>query len=231
MPSQYLFLVNSRPTTCDNKTWEKWYKEEHLPDLVNHKASTRAAFYREVFDVPDLYASNKAKNRRNYLAVYQTDFKDLLRSEEYKAIRTSSEILPGKTILENGEFDARNYELIHDFDPNSFGDTPAPYILYAELEPEDEKDLDIFYREEHFPLLAKVPGYRKGIRYRLGPETGMTVGKPTTFVALHELEKSHQMKDSKEMRAVTSTPWTLKTMSGVSFSSVRSYELVHSVGY
>lgn len=95
---------------------------------------------------------------------------------------------------------------------------PAPYILYAELEPENEEDLDTFYRQEHFPLLNKVPGYRRGLRYKLGPDTPWTMGKPPKFVALHEFEISHRMKDSEEMVTVTTTPWTLKTMAGVTFA-------------
>jgi hypothetical protein len=108
---------------------------------------------------------------------------------------------------------------------------PAPYILSAELEPADEKDFDTFYREEHFPLLAKVPGYRRGLRYQLGPEAPVTMGKPAKFLALHELEKVHGMKDSEEMVNVTTTPWTLKTMAGVTFSEIRTFELIKAVGY
>lgn len=130
MPSQYLTRVNSRPTNCDNKIWEKWYTEEQIPDVVNHKASTRAAFYREVFDVPDLYAYNKEKSPRKYLAIYQTGFKDMLKSKEYKAIRTKSELLPEKDIDKSGEFDVRNYELIQDFDPNGLGDSRFAFLVW-----------------------------------------------------------------------------------------------------
>jgi hypothetical protein len=112
-----------------------------------------------------------------------------------------------------------------------FVTAPAPYILYAELEPEDEEDLDVFYRKEHFPLLAKVPGYRRGLRYKLGPKTLLTMGDPPKFVALHELETTHRMKDSEEMATVTTTPWTLKTMAGVTYAEIRSFELIKAFGY
>jgi hypothetical protein len=124
MPTQYLCRVTSRPTNCDNKTWEKWYTEEHIPDVLEQKAATRAAFYREVFDVPALYAFNKEKNPREYMAIYQTDIKDLSTSEEVKATKPTSDLFPGKKeISENGELDMRNYELIQDFDPNNLGDS------------------------------------------------------------------------------------------------------------
>ena len=63
------------------------------------------------------------KNPRKYLAIYQTDFKEMLKSEEYKAAGTTSELFPVKDIDKNGEFDVRNYELIQDFDPNGLGDS------------------------------------------------------------------------------------------------------------
>jgi isoleucyl-tRNA synthetase len=57
------------------------------------------------------------------------------------------------------------------------------------------------------------------------------MGKPPKFVALHEFEKTHGIKDSEEMVAVTTTPWTLKTMAGVRFAEIRSFELIKAVGY
>lgn len=123
MPSPYIFRVNSRPTNTDERTWEKWYTEEHIPELIQNKASTRAALYREVYDIPWLYEYNLEKNPRNYLTVYQTDHKELLKSEGVKETRMTSELFPEKDIFKYGEFDERNYEMIHDFDPNGLGDS------------------------------------------------------------------------------------------------------------
>jgi len=125
MPSRYLFTVNSRPTGCDEATWEKWYAEEHIPDLVEHKASTRAAIYRETQDVPSLYEYNAEQPySRRYLAIYQTDSEEILKGNEYKEIRNTSDLFPNsKDIMENGEFDARNYKLVDVFDPRNLGDS------------------------------------------------------------------------------------------------------------
>ena len=133
MPSKYLFAVNSKPTGCDDDTWEKWYSEEHIPDLVSHKASTRAAIYRETYDVPSLNtASSEKPYPRKYMVIYQTDHEQVLNTKEYKGIRKTSELFKGKrdsavgdrsdVIMDNGEFDARNYELVDVFDPRSVGE-------------------------------------------------------------------------------------------------------------
>lgn len=107
--SPYLLHVNSRPTTVSNPLWKEWYIKEHLPDLVGAKSSTRATFYEEI---PSPLNPNP-DHPRKFLALYQTDFEELLKSEEYQGIRTTSELFEkesahGKNIRENGDFDARS---------------------------------------------------------------------------------------------------------------------------
>lgn len=118
-PSPYLLWVNSKPTKATEEQWIKWYIEEHVPDLVEHGASTRATFYRETYDFP---RAAKEKHERQFLAMYQTKFEEPLKSKEYLEIRRTSEILPGKQITGAGEFNARNYALIQDYDPDNVGE-------------------------------------------------------------------------------------------------------------
>ncbi len=123
--SPYILTVNSRPTVVSNDLWTEWYTVEHLPDLVNSKASTRAAFYQEIGHAfnPD------PQNPRPFLAVYQTDFEELLKSNNYlENVRHTSSLFmkEGATSdrnLQNGDFDARNYRLIQNFDPNGVGES------------------------------------------------------------------------------------------------------------
>jgi hypothetical protein len=132
VPSPYLLWVNSCPT---NKTteaqWTKWYTEEHIPDLVNQHASTRACLYTESYEFPG--APTGTKNENKFLAMYQSDFAEPLKSKEYIDIRTTSEILPGKVIHEAGAFNARNYELIQDYDPNNIGEGLSIPLLVLEF--------------------------------------------------------------------------------------------------
>ena len=123
--SQYLLRVNSKPTAVSNDLWTKWYTVEHVPDLVNSKTSARAAFYQEIG-----HAFNpEPKDPNPFLALYQTDFKEPLKSDNYtNNVRRKSELFKeeGATSdknLDNGDFDARNYELIQNFDPKGFGES------------------------------------------------------------------------------------------------------------
>lgn len=121
-PSPNLLWVNSRPVAkTTEKQWIQWYIDEHLPDLVGHHASTRATFYKETFDWPGAPAAVEPHESK-FLAMYQSDFKEPLKSKEYLGIRTTSEILPSKLIQEAGHFNARNYSLAQNYDPKNIGE-------------------------------------------------------------------------------------------------------------
>ena len=110
-PSPYLLWVNSRPTAVDDDLWTKWYTVEHVPDLVSHGASTRAGIYKEC----TILAAGEEPHPRKFLAVYQTEFEESLKSKEYLGIRKTSELFPHpQRNRDNGEFDDRNYKLIQE---------------------------------------------------------------------------------------------------------------------
>ena len=126
MPSQvspYLLRVNSRPTKVDEATWEKWYIEEHVPDLQNAKVSVRAAFYRATHDLGGLStATDIPADEKQFLALYQCETPAPLETKEYlEGVPKTSEMLPGKEIGPCAEWDVRNYNLIEARDPKGLG--------------------------------------------------------------------------------------------------------------
>lgn len=102
--------------------------DHQLPDLVNSGTTKRAAFYRETFDFS---LASKERPARSYLALYQTDFEEPLTTSEYaNKVRHGSDLFPKKKeTSENGDFDARNYKLIVDYDPKSTGE--SEYSVYG----------------------------------------------------------------------------------------------------
>ena len=125
-PSTYLLHVNSRPKSVSNSLWVEWYVDEHLPDLVNAKSCDRATFYEEIGSPlnPD------PDHPRKYLALYQTEFEELLKSDEYKGIRKTSELFAkegakSNLIQDHGDFDARSVvrTIFHSFWANLFQGT------------------------------------------------------------------------------------------------------------
>ena len=123
--SPYLLSVNSKPTAVSNDLWIEWYKVEHLPDLVNSRTSVRAAFYQEI---PHAFNPDP-QDPRPYLALYQTDFEEPLKTDNYlENVRHGSEMFKKEGATseknrDNGDFDARNYSLIQNYDPNGVGES------------------------------------------------------------------------------------------------------------
>ena len=58
------------------------------------------------------------------------------------------------------------------------------------MNPENPEDFEKWYREEHLELLSKLPGYRRSLRYKIGPRTPLTQGETEPYLAIHEVSAS-----------------------------------------
>ncbi|KAF2681310.1 hypothetical protein K458DRAFT_310096 [Lentithecium fluviatile CBS 122367] len=232
-PAPYLLHVNSRPTLVSAPTWKKFYLEEHLPELINTGTSKTAALYEEI----DLPGDRDTGSQRRWLAIYQTDFAEPLKSENAKNLTWTSEILSegGKhtdVSIEHFDVDTRNYELIQTYNPKGVGEAPAPEILTAEMHPNDAVDFDNWYREEHLQKLSKLPGYRRTLRYKLGPKTHLTKGDVVpAFLAMHEIDDVVKALEGKELEETNGTEWTKKVLADCNIFFARGWKLVGTAGY
>ena len=77
------------------------------------------------------------------------------------------------------------------------------------MNPEDPDDFEKWYREEHLDMLAKLPGYHRSLRYKIGPDTPLTEGPTQPFLAIHFVDDISAFS-SKEAEAANVTPWTVK---------------------
>ncbi|KAK3049654.1 hypothetical protein LTR09_009076 [Extremus antarcticus] len=230
-PAPYLLHVNSKPTQVSNDTWEEWYKVEHLPDLYNAKSCTRATLYEEVGHP----LGPNPDHPRKYLALYQTELEELLKSDEYKGIRNSSELFErgganSSLTQDNGDFDARYYKLFQEYDPKSTGEKLSPYILCVYMNPSDEEDFEKWYREEHLGLLAKLPGYRRSLRYKLDRPNPLSQDGTQPYLAIHEVDDPSAF-GSKEGEEANATPWTEKHIRESKPFIARAFKRISEAGY
>lgn len=77
--------------------------------------------YRESFDFA---LASKEKPEHKFLVLYQTELEEPLKSSNYlDGVRHSSEKWPEKKeTAEIGDFHARNYKLVQDYDPDGKGE-------------------------------------------------------------------------------------------------------------
>ena len=154
-PDHYLLRVLSKPNSnVDEATWQKWYIDEHIPDVVGSGTTTRGALFRASNDFTlqtktptssnksdlhnvQLSHFNESPEDKTFLAVYQTQFEKPLESKKFDAIRTTSDLLPGKVTQPNAEWDIRVYKLIQNYDPDNLGDGRLRFLCHIRCDDGD----------------------------------------------------------------------------------------------
>lgn len=86
--------------------------------MVRSGAAVRGAVFRENMDHP---LASKEQPPRQYLIIFESNHQDMLRSKEFVGIPGMDVFLPSS---KGGEHvDARNYNLIQNYDPKSLADS------------------------------------------------------------------------------------------------------------
>lgn len=99
------------------------------------------------------------------------------------------------------------------------------------MHPKDIDDFEKWYREEHLNMLSKLPGYRRSLRYKLGPKTKLTKGDfQPDYLAIHEIDDLSGF-GGKEAEAAITTPWTVKHIEDSEVVIVRGWKLLHTEGF
>jgi hypothetical protein len=169
----------------------QWYEHEHLSERMAIPGFRRVRRYEAI------------EGDHKYLALYDLDNVDVLKSEAYdEARRNATEWTRRTTSNLLGSIRAE-YEQLY-----SLGEAPsegAPYLLVVGLEvaPEHEEELNRWYDTEHLAALQGVEGVYSATRYRSNGGNG------TKYLAVYEFAKP-DIRDSAEWHKAADTPWTLE---------------------
>lgn len=160
-PSQYLLHVNTAPISVSHDLWKKWYTTEHLPDLIKNGVGKTGTCYEEL---PNPITGEAPTSERPFLAIYDTTFAAPITTPNFSQCRTTSQLFTEEgapeEIGKNINADARVYELIHNYDPHSYGHKPSAAMMSVEVSTPDPDDFDRWMKEEHLPLYSRLPGVR-----------------------------------------------------------------------
>ena len=94
----------------------------------------------------------------------------------------------------------------------------------------DPEDFEKWYREEHLPLIAKLPGYHRSLRCKIGPDTPLTKTPAPKYLAIHFLEDISAF-GGEEGEAATTPPWTKKHIKAIKPFKARGWKLIKAEGY
>ena len=181
-------LVAFMNPPADEDAFNAWYDEEHVPLRLGVPGFLSARRYRAVnTDGP------------RYLALYDLASVDVLHSSEYQRLWQEQSDRE-KAMLASIPFtDRRVGELVLDC-PEWTRDAPYQMLVCMTPPAGGEDDFVAWYRQEHIPLLLRVPGWRRVRLFR------QVEGSGPAFMAVHELE-SVDVFETPAHEAATATPW------------------------
>ncbi|KAM5543029.1 hypothetical protein V8D89_003413 [Ganoderma adspersum] len=216
-PPGLLFVFGEPGPNLTDTEFNDWYDNEHVPLRMAIPSFHRTTRWAAADD-----------QHPAYLATYDLTSCSILDEPPYNTLAHTRSVRETDVLARAELLDRRTYDLLEpDIVPATEGyDTraPGPYFitLQARVRPEVEDDLNRWYRDEHIPLLAKVPGWRRSRRYVLrdiGPASGTGAGaleekgRPPKYLAVHEWESLASF-ETEEFRHATSTPWRMRLFEG-----------------
>ncbi|KAJ7196024.1 hypothetical protein GGX14DRAFT_473969 [Mycena pura] len=98
------------------------------------------------------------------------------------------------------------------------------FAVTIEIAPENEDDFNRWYSEEHMAMIARIPGWKRGRRYKLLQTQPQGVTPVATYLALHELDNEN-FEQTAEIEQARSTEWSKRVFKRVIRRDVRAFEL------
>ncbi|EGE80724.1 alpha/beta hydrolase [Blastomyces dermatitidis ATCC 18188] len=216
-----------------------WYNNEHGPSRLRLPFITNGFRFRAT-DTVNGSSSSSHPLSPEWLAIYDvTDMAELkcepylrLRRDEIKSKRE-------KEVMAKITIDRRLYDFVESKEVEGYvpldalteGEAEAEaegkknkrvlVAIIQTLYPDQEEEFNKWYREEHLPLLSRVPGW---LRTRRFVSSAVEPTAVREYLSLHEYE-SHDGPSGPELKAVNATPWRERVMANmVKDRSRRVYE-------
>ncbi|KAJ7155435.1 hypothetical protein C8R43DRAFT_999844 [Mycena crocata] len=203
-----------------------WYDNEHVPLRLTVPGFLTALRYKAI-----------DSQTPKWLTLYDIKTPEIANSEPYNALRARASDNEKAILSKIGGLSRRSYEHMGTFThPNTMAEAlPSKFVLVVSLEmtSKGEDELNKWYDEEHMDLLAKIPGWKRGRRFRLldfGQRGALMVDKPVSkYLAIHELDHNNFL-ETPEYKHATSTPWRSRVMEQCVRREARVFELYKDFG-
>ncbi|PFH49392.1 hypothetical protein AMATHDRAFT_147745 [Amanita thiersii Skay4041] len=200
-----------------------WYDNEHVPARLSLPGFLNALRYRAADD-----------QQPSWIAMYDMASPDTTNTDEYRALFPKASQQEKFIIANLACLNRRVYNPISvlTHPSASLSDIPTRFLFVVcmDISPELEDDLNKWYEEEHLSLLAKVPGWLRGRRFKLGNHAELSgkptlmMSTPTKYIALHDWQTS-DFQGTPEFKYSIETPWSKKILGSLLKLETRTFEL------
>ena len=162
--------------------FNKWYNEEHIPQLLGVPGFQTGRRYQAIDGSP------------KYAAIYQLADENVLKSDAFRAVREKPTAWTEKLVPQFRNTQRGIFRQIF-----SHGNPPerdAEFVLTVRLNipAEREKEFNDWYNEDHVPALVGVPGVYCARRY-------IAVEGDPKYLAVYELRDSNAIKSPEWEKA------------------------------
>ncbi|KAG5642177.1 hypothetical protein DXG03_003440 [Asterophora parasitica] len=224
--SGLLFVYGECGSDVTEEEFNDWYDNEHAPARLALPGISTGFRYK----APD-------GTTPSWLAIYDTTTPEYLQKDAYKSLSINASEREKSIVSRLAILNRRIYTRIATLEKPGFdaaADLPAKALLVTGRQPaspEGEEDLNRWYTEEHFVLLAKVPGFLRARRYKLVSQIELAgkadVNPPSVaypYLAVYEFDHE-AFRDDPAFKAAVSTAWTAKVNSQTAGSEKRLFVL------
>lgn len=205
--SNALLLIFTEPgTDLPLDEYNQWYDEEHVPSKVQAPGVLSGQRYQQIDGAKPSWA-----------AAYDLESVDVLQSAVYQKLATDQSEHEASCMARIRLLDRRVFKLIY-----SAGEMPQGrenVVVFNSITPAASLEGDFlrWYKEEHIPMLSKVPGWIRTRQFELvssGSSSEPQANWPPKLITVHEWTDGSGL-ESVEFKEATSTAWRAKVMEGV----------------
>ncbi|KAF9063007.1 hypothetical protein BDP27DRAFT_1385042 [Rhodocollybia butyracea] len=202
--------------------YHDWYDSEHAPARLTIPTFYNAARYKAVDG-----------QKPSYLTLYDISEPSVADGPEYQAVKDKGSERDKRLLSTVQYLNRRCYSLIYTYTRLTISDSdfPPKYVwsVGLEVKPEGEAEFNKWYKEEHIPMISKIPGWIRSRRFVLANNVARGSLEPDVvtykYLAIHDFSRADYM-DSPEENALMSTPWTTKMSDEVVVGrEMRNFEL------
>lgn len=192
--------------SIDENTFNEWRKSafsQKIPGLFGVDILTT----KDRIEGPNVYPYENAYHISDVHAISEELVHTLRASAETKKILKRSDWQFYERISYNKRPDAEVGERL-----------PGTVFVTVGMSPIDTpdnlNDYHEWYKQEHMPILADVPGWRTGSRYRRLATYGDHAEFSSPFLAVHQYNEQNGLGGPQWLKSVNS-PWTKRVMSNL----------------
>ncbi|MCJ1288889.1 hypothetical protein MMC34_000420 [Xylographa carneopallida] len=224
-----LYVTMAPHASLPSAQFDDWWNNEHAPLRL------RLPFFDNGFRYRASDLEGSGKGLPEWLAIYDvTDTAELVK-EPYTTLRTDRvKTKREKDTMKQITVGRLIYDLVTSRQAPSFTPLEAITLEPAEnvlvvlrlnVHSDERKELESWYTDEHIPLLAKIPGWR---RTRLFKTSAVENALEVEYLAMHEYSPTNGLS-GPEWKASVSTSWYESIMSNVVTHVVRRSYTLHYI--